>query len=622
MARLHFLVALAIIIAASAPVFAEPSVTLSNDGHYFTLSNAYSTAKIDMRSGDLWSLKYRGIEMMGYVSGHHAGYWEQTPSSSTYAVAIDPKSNGGERAEVSIKGSINGFILEERYSMGRDDHGLYAYAIFSHPSNMPAAGLGESRFGVKLNGQVFDWLSIDAQRNKRMASGYDWDHGTPLNMKEARRLTTGIYAGEAEHKYDYSACQFKIPAFGWSSTTKNVGFFFINPTIEYLSGGATKYELTGHLDDGVGGDPTLLNYWRGSHYGGAQCYVATGEQWQKVVGPMMIYLNSGKTPDEMYQDALGQAKRESEKWPYDWVNGVDYPHASHRGIVTGRLVLNDPLGPKPMTEMKNLLVGLAYSDSQSGLQGRFGAMPLNWQNDAKHYEFWVRGSEDGSFTIPKVRPGTYELHAIADGILGEFTAGNVTIRPGEALDLGRLTWKPVRFGRQIWDIGIPSRDGSKFFKGDDYFHWGMYLLYAKLFPNDVDFTIGKSDFKKDWYFEQVPHVVHDSGTGRDLGRATPWTIHFALPSTLRGKAILRLALSGVGARSINVSVNGNSAGAVTGLVYNATINRDGIGGYWVEKDLAFDASLMHAGPNTMTLTVPAGGLTSGIIYDYLRLELQ
>ena len=29
--------------------------------------------------------------------------------------------------------------------------------------------------------------------------------------------------------------------------------------------------------------------------------------------------------------------------------------------------------------------------------------------------------------------------------------------------------------------------------------------YAELFPNDVNYTIGKSDYTKDWYFEQVPH---------------------------------------------------------------------------------------------------------------------
>ena len=54
----------------------------------------------------------------------------------------------------------------------------------------------------------------------------------------------------------------------------------------------------------------------------------------------------------------------------------------------------------------------------------------------------------------------------------------------------------------------------------------------------------------------------------------------------------------------------------------ATINRDGIGGYWSEHDLGFDASLLQAGTNVMQLTVPAGPLTGGIIYDYLRLELD
>jgi hypothetical protein len=31
---------------------------------------------------------------------------------------------------------------------------------------------------------------------------------------------------------------------------------------------------------------------------------------------------------------------------------------------------------------------------------------------------------------------------------------------------------------------------------------------------------------------------------------------------------------------------------------------------------------LKAGTNTITLTVPAGTLTAGIIYDYLRLELE
>ena len=85
---------------------------------------------------------------------------------------------------------------------------------------------------------------------------------------------------------------------------------------------------------------------------------------------------------------------------------------------------------------------------------------------------------------------------------------------------------------------------------------------------------------------------------------------------------MRLAICGVGTRNLTATVNDQSIGSVSNLVYNATINRDGIGGYWMEHDLAFNASLMKPGKNVLKLTIPAGGLTSGILYDYLRLELD
>jgi rhamnogalacturonan endolyase len=560
---------------------ADAPVTIVADGRLFTLSNGYLTAQVNKTSGDLVSLKVGDIETMGFRSGHHAGYWEQTPAKAaqlTASLTIDPSKNGGERGEVSIKGISGGKALD-----------------------------GD---GVKLNGSVFDWLSIDAKRNLLMPSGDDWDKGSALNMKEARRLTTGVYTGKAEHKYDYSALQFEIPAFGWSSTKQHVGFYFINPSTEYLSGGATKVELTGHLDNGNGGDPTLLDYWRGTHYGSSMLPIAAGEEWSKVVGPILIYVNSGADPQARYRDALAQAAEEAGKWPYAWVSGVDYPQLKQRGTVSGQLALVDPQAAS--TRMPNLLVGLAHPD----------APPMTWQNDAKHYEFWVRGTADGRFSIPKVRPGTYELHAISDGVLGEFAKESITVGEGQTVDLGKLEWKPVRHGRQLWEIGIPNRSGAEFFKGDDYFHWGWYLEYPKLFPDDVHFTLGKSDYRKDWFFEQVPHAEQSDPAGRGNGRATTWTVEFVLPKDAKGQATLRLALAGVSSRSIAVAVNDKPAGTVTGLAYNATINRDGIQGSWVEKDVTFDAALMKEGHNTLTLTIPAGGVTSGIIYDYLRLELD
>jgi rhamnogalacturonan endolyase len=703
---------LACVFAAAVGAFAQKGevaagpnspVTVTDDGGFFILSNGYLTATISKKTGDMTSLKVNGLETQGYVSGHHAGYWEQNPNGADRMeakVTIDPSANGGERAEVSIKGWSDGKNLnstrsqgdpdfpngvprqarrtagsgedaaaagdetttgtgvklppgvranrgtytgpppaggqrgpgllvdmEIRYTLGRGEKGIYTYAIYTHEPSYGATQIGESRYGMKLNGGVFDWLSIDSQRNAPMPNGYDWDKGTDLNMKEARRLTTGVKNGIAEHKYDYCVDQFNAPAYGWASTKEHVGIYFINPSMEYLSSGPDHFELTGHLDDADGGDPTLLDYWRGTHYGGSILPIAAGESWTKVVGPIMIYVPTGPTPDAMFADANRQAKLEEAKWPYAWVNGVDYPRKAERATVSGQMVLRDPQAPG--VSLPNLLVGLAYpdqpaADAQAAEPGGRAPERMTWQNDAKHYEFWTRGTADGKFTIPNVRPGTYELHAIADGVLGEYAKADVTVGAGGKIELGKLVWTPVRYGAQLWQIGIPNRSASEFLNGNDHWHWGEYIEYAKLFPNDVNFTVGKSDFRKDWFIYQVPHDEDAPDlVGKGHGRATPWTVNFNLAKQpLPGQhGVLRLALSGVSARSIAVQVNGKDAGTIDGLVYNATINRDGVEGAWVEKDVTFDASLLHAGANTLTLTVPAGGIMSGIAYDVVRLEL-
>jgi rhamnogalacturonan endolyase len=688
------------------PVPSQP-VTVTDDGTSFILSNGYLTATINKKTGDMTSLKVYGLETQGYVSGHHAGYWEQNPNGASRMeskVTIDPRTNGGKRVEVSIKGWSDGKNLnagssgpstespegevpasaqtaaqvqlppgvqrnrgtsraprpgaasgasvtatgaaaaapagaagrgllvdmEIRYTLGRGEKGIYTYAIFTHEPSYGATQIGESRYGMKLNGSVFDWLSIDSQRNMAMPTGADWDKGTDLNMKEARRLTTGVKTGIAEHKYDYCADQFDTPAFGWSSTKKHVGIYFINPSVEFLSAGPNHYELTGHLDDGDGGDPTLLDYWRGSHYGGAILPLAAGEDWNKVVGPILIYVPSDATPAANFADAKRQAKVEADKWPYAWVDGVDYPKAAQRATVSGQLILRDTQAPpNSSTTLPHLLVGLSYPDQvpstiQPGQPGGRAPELLTWQNDAKHYEFWTRGSSNGRFSIPNVRPGTYELHAVADGVLGEYSKASITIKAGGEVDLGKLVWGPVRYGKQLWQIGIPNRSASEFLRGDDHWHWGEYIEYAKLFPNDVNFTVGKSDFRKDWFIYQVPHdELANDLLGKGQGRATSWKVNFNLAQEpAPGEhGILRLAIAGASARSIAIEVNGKDAGSIDGLVYNATINRDGVEGSWVEKDLTFDASLLHAGENTLTLTVPAGGTTSGVAYDVVRLEL-
>ena len=126
--------------------------------------------------------------------------------------------------------------------------------------------------------------------------------------------------------------------------------------------------------------------------------------------------------------------------------------------------------------------------------------------------------------------------------------------------------------------------------------------------------MGKSDYRKDWNYAQVP---------RGTNEGTTWSIAFDLPKAPRGRATLRLGIAAASIRGgIQVAVNGQSAGSTTPLSDAATIRRDGIRGYWSERSVAFDANRLKSGANVLQLTIPRGGAMSGVEYDYLRLELS
>jgi rhamnogalacturonan endolyase len=669
--QLKLLLALFLLVAGSH-VFAQRgnAVTLKEDAETFTLDNGVVTAKVAKASGDLVSLRYKGLEMLATfltpegepdlvkdppganpnglnrgMTDHQYGFWSHDamgPRGTAPAitkVTIDPARNGGARAEVSVKGIAEGRKMgtgpgaspegqfaadvEIRYALGRGESGVYTYCIFEHKPGYPYTQLGEARFCAKL-ADFFDWLSVDENRN----------------MHYPKDMPIG-------DKYQFTANLHRNQAFGWSSTTKNVGLFFINPTMEYMSGGPTKVEFMGHRDTNPVGAPCVLNYWRSSHYGGAEVNVAEGEHWTKVVGPFLIYVNSGKSPQDIYADARARVAGESAKWPFEWVSGVDYPLAAQRATVKGKLVLNDPYVTKFSGKLTVGLTAPAY-DSPRPSAPAAGAAPVagaarpaaapvgaaafvvakvDWQKDAKYYQFWASGKSDGSFGIEKVRPGRYTLHAFADGVPGEFVAEGIVVEAGKPLNLGSLTWKPVRYGKLLWEVGIPNRLASEFFLHEDHNEVDISLRYAKLFPNDVNFVIGKSDSRKDWFFQHVPHSVDTAAAPPSFfgpapqGRATPYTITFQLTSAPKGTATLRVAICGTGPRSVDVAVNGAPAGQLANLMGDGTISRHGSHGIWYEKLVTFDASMMKSGENTLTLTVPAGAVTNGMLYDYLSLEL-
>ncbi len=509
---------------------ADAPVTLTDKGGTWTLDNGIVKATINKRTSNMPSLIYHGVPIVG-----RSEFWEQVPSGKvTATVTIDPSKNGGERGEVDVKGENSGRMdIEVRYTMERGVSGFYTYAMYSHPASYPQAGEGESRFILQMN-PTFNWLSVDQDRNMPMISNADTRTGVVVHAKEQRILSTGIYKNSVEHKYSYCGVMYKLPAYGWSSIKDHVGVYFINPSCEYIGGAASKLDLVCHMG------ATLLDYWTSGHYaGGAGCNIPAGQEWKKTVGPIFVYFNVLDNPkptsqaeldtlkategnptipaswtenaNALFNDAIAKGLAERTKWPYDWVQGMDYPHKEERANVTGQMVLDDPQAAP--TKFSHITVGLTHPDYE-GTGSAFGNRSGNgnlvtWEHDGDFYQFWNDGAEDGKFNLNNVRPGTYTLHAFADGVLGEFAQTNITVKAGENLDLGKVDWKPLRYGKQIWEIGTPDRTADKFDKGDgaNYWLWGWCVRYGLVFPHDPVFTIGTSDTHKDWFFEQTPRAT-------------------------------------------------------------------------------------------------------------------
>ncbi len=598
--------------------YGEESVILKETPASFTLANRLVSARVDKRTGNVISLKYRELDLLHHGRGYwsFAGGGSRLGSGTASAVRIDPAQNGGKRAEISCRFTYDGkpgslpADVDVRYALGAEDQGLYVYAVWRHPPGYPAFSVGEGRYAVKLNPELFDYMAIDGNRRRLMPRGEDWDRGTQLNLKEARRLTTGRYAGQVEHKYDYSALLSETPAYGWVSTREKVGLWIVNASLESFAGGPAKVELTGHLDVNPGGQPTLLNMWLGSHYGGSSLAISRQEEWSKVIGPFLLYCNSAGDPDAMWKDALAAARKEAAAWPYSWMTEPLYPGADGRGVVKGELTLADSAGKRNVAG--RIRVGLSAPDY---LPSRGGAK-VDWQRDGKFYQFWAEADGRGGFTIPHVRPGAYTLRAYADGVLGEFNQTGVVVKAGETLELGKLQWTPVRHGRQLWEIGVPDRSAAEFRHGDEYWKWGLYLEYAKDFPQEVDFVPGKSDWRRDWNYCQPPRIHADGSVS-----ASTWSIRFNLAEVISGPLALRLSFCGsrAGGR-VTLLVNGIEAGNTGELPENGVMHRDGIRGNWFERTITFDSSLLVAGDNVIQLKSHATLWHHGVLYDYLRLE--
>ncbi|XP_057794196.1 probable rhamnogalacturonate lyase B isoform X2 [Salvia miltiorrhiza] len=531
----------------------------------------------------------------------------------------------------SVEGKQSPLSIDRRFVMLRDHPGFYSYAIFEHTEEYPGFNLNTARIAFMLRKDKFHYMAVADNRQRYMPLPDDRlpGRGQELAYPEAVLLVDPVepeFKGEVDDKYQYTLENKDNKVHGWICFDPPIGFWQISPSNEFRNGGPFKQDLTSHVN------PTTLAIFGTSHYAGEDLLLKFkhGEVWKKVFGPVFIYLNSvpdGHDALSLWNDAKEQMKKEEEAWPYSFTASEDFPKSEQRGRVRGKLFVYDRYINKDKIPAGAAYVGLAP-------QGDKGS----WQRESKGYQFWSTTDEKGYFSVPNIRAGDYNLYAWVPEVIGDYKYEvALTITPGSDIDVGELTFEPPRDGPTLWEIGIPNRSAAEFYVPDpdpmyinklyvdhpDRFRqYGLWERYTDMYPDkDLVYTVGVSDYRKDWFYAQVTRKIADN-----IYKATTWQIKFSIDSVVEG-GIYKLRLALASAHNSNLQVCVNNADANPPLFSSGVIGGDnaiarhGIHGiYWLfNVDIA--AAQLMPGENTIYLTqTKSESPFQGIMYDYIRLE--
>jgi rhamnogalacturonan endolyase len=455
------------------------------------------------------------------------------------------------------------------------------------------------------NQWLMENIYVDQARHWQIPSPDDEGKAQATGVKEISMLTSGPWQGKYDCKYMYTAPYWDLGCWGFASDVNKIGAWVVFGSHEFFNDGPTMSDLT--AADGI-----IQLMFNMNHYGGSPLDVPQGTSWQKVYGPYLLYCNSSTDGDACWADAIAQSETEKSAWPYPWVADHDaYPSKQERGSVSGTFVVKDHL--KPNVSGVNAWVGLDQPDTP----------PVNWQDDSRHYEYWVHAGRNGSFTIPNVRPGTYTLYAFTTGAVGEFSQANVAVTAGASTPLGQVTWNVPHPGSSIaWEIGVPDRTASEFRHGDDYFQPYLWNQFPAEFSNPLEYTVGVSDWRRDWNYVQCGYP------GSPAWTPWKWRIHFNLTTPpAAGNATLTIAYASsyYGRTEIYVNDETTRFKLVTPSVDggNALI-REGIHAKYCVEEIPIPTTLLKPGANTITLIQGANRFDRPffhVMYDYLSLEL-
>ena len=592
----------------------KADVKLEHHGEDYMFSNGNVKATMDGATATITSFRYHNTEFINETGKHDQIYWSmdggkdyQNPGHMSCLV----KSNTTDMADVGCREKYSGaqphaFDIEIHYVLRRGATGLYVYAILSHPASYPATSVGEWRMVWQTPQLGSTWLLekiySDRLRHWTMPTPADYARRIATPIKEISILSTGAWKDQMESKYTYSANYYDIGTFGFASDVHKLGAWTVLGGYEYYNDGPMKQDLT-VLEGG------MTHHFGRNHYDGTGISVAAGEEWSKIFGPFLLYLNSGADGDTLWHDAQKQVEAEKSAWPYAWLTGVpEYPGAAQRGGIAGKFTLTDALKPKQTSG--GAWIGLAQPPPG-----------VDYQQESKNYQYWSRVEADGTFAIPNVRPGTYTLYAFVDGEVGQYVQPGVQVNMGQTIQIPDVNWTVPRKGTSLaWEIGRPDRDTLEFRHGNNFFQPYLYKGFALEFPNPLDYSVGVSNPAKDWNYAQ-------SGYHKPNSAPEPcvWQLKFRLADLpASGTANLIVAIAGSNKAHLRVSVNGNSPVADFSPEMNGgnALLRQSSHAKYSWKNIAIPVSQLRKGDNTLEMVqTDFKDDASYISYDYLALEM-
>jgi rhamnogalacturonan endolyase len=241
-----------------------PVAVVSNGNGTMTMSNGIVSLLINTAGAQITQINYtynngsgtRTTQMLNNGTDGGELYWETggfdaTDSGYFTATSTTVAANTGNYAQINmVSASETNGSMEVDLSMLQGSTGFYVTAIWNHRSVDGAESMGETRDNIYA-GSIFNWMSVDAARNRLMEVTTGEPSVGVLNAPvEVFLWTGGIYAGQYEDKYKYSANFGDQRVWGWSSVGPgglNVGLWNVSASVEYHNDGPVKRELMEHI---------------------------------------------------------------------------------------------------------------------------------------------------------------------------------------------------------------------------------------------------------------------------------------------------------------------------------------------------------------------------------------